>query len=111
MTTIDGITIMERSGKPHMFCNHKNRAVYIINGYNVIYKDPFGNSMANTARHIRINGKSFELNNYGQEIRLSDGTAILLLPKEDIQHLANKTFYDDGQLKIIDFLENKITAE
>jgi hypothetical protein len=111
MKAIQGIVVMEMEDKPYMFCNLKNNAVYITKGNTVTYKDPFGNSMSNTFRQIRINGKSFELNNYEEEIRLSDGTTILLLPKEDIQHLANKTFYDDGQFKIIDFLTNTITAE
>ncbi|MCV9929064.1 hypothetical protein OIU83_15470 [Flavobacterium sp. LS1R49] len=111
MKTIHGITIIGLPEKPHMFCNHENRAVYIINGNDVTYKDPFGNFMSNMPRYIQINGKSFELNTIGEEIRLQDGTTMVLLPKEEIRHLANKTFYDDGQFKVIDFLTNTITEE
>lgn len=111
MRTISGITIMEKEDKPYMFCNHKNQAVYIINGDGVTYKDPFGNCMSNTSSHVRINGKSFELNHYGEEIRSKSGTTIMLLTKEDIQDLANKTFYADEQFKVIDFLTNTITSE
>jgi hypothetical protein len=111
MKTIHGITIMQGEGRPQMFCNHKNQAVYIINNDEVTYKDPFGNSMSNTSCHVRINGESFELNHHGEEIRLKNGTTIILLPKEDIQDLANKTFYDEGQFKVIDFLTNTIISE
>ncbi|PXY46648.1 hypothetical protein [Flavobacterium hydrophilum] len=111
MKAIHGITIMEIEDNPYMFCNLKNNAVYIIKDNNVTYKDPFGNSMSNTFRQIRINGKSFELNSYREEVRLQDGKTIILLPKEDIQYLANKTFFNDEQSKIIDFLTNTIIPQ
>ncbi|PBI82726.1 hypothetical protein BSF41_47340 [Flavobacterium sp. ACN2] len=45
------------------------------------------------------------------EIRKSDGSLIIMMPKEQIEEIANKTFYADGQFHAIDFLTYTITEE
>ncbi|MEN2401929.1 hypothetical protein GKZ90_0019225 [Flavobacterium sp. MC2016-06] len=67
--------------------------------------------MTSSPRSISINLQHFVLQNYGDEIKKSDGTRMIMLPKEEIQEIANKTFYAEGQFHAIDFLTFEITEE
>ncbi len=91
--------------------NSKNSANFRTNNNGYSYTDPFGNVMTSYPCHIRINFEPFKLEKMGDEIRKSDGTRIIMMPKEQIQEIANKTFYADGQFHAIDFLTFTITEE
>ncbi|MDY0989645.1 hypothetical protein SOM12_19590 [Flavobacterium sp. CFBP9031] len=108
--TICGITIMGNIGN-YSFHNSKNGAHFFLKDSNVSYSDPYGNHMTNHACHIRINFEPFRLEKMGDEIRKSDGSLIIMMPKEQIEEIANKTFYADGQFHAIDFLTYTITEE
>jgi len=67
--------------------------------------------MTSSPKNIRINFEHFVLKNYGDEIRKPDGTRMVMLRRIEIQELANKTFFADGQFHAIDFLTFIITEE
>ncbi|WP_035690823.1 hypothetical protein [Flavobacterium sp. F52] len=108
--TINGITIIGSIGN-YSFYNSKNSAHFFLKDNNVSYSDPYGNHMTNHPCHIRINFEAFRLEKMGDEIRKSDGTIIIMMPKEQIEEIANKNFYADGQFHAIDFLTYTITEE
>ncbi|WP_264551003.1 hypothetical protein [Flavobacterium sp. N2038] len=108
---ISGITIMGDSIENYSFHNSKNNASFLIRKNYVSYRDPFGNYMTNSSCHIRINFEVFRLEKMGDEIRKSDGSSVIMMPKEQIQEIANKTFYTDDQLHVIDFLTYTITEK
>ena len=104
--------ISHANGDVWMYQNRKNKAHFTVSeDGNVFYQDSLGNYMASSPRRIRINFELFELQNYGDEIRKPDGTRMIMLPKAEIQDIANKTFYADGQFHAIDFLTYVITEE
>lgn len=83
----------------------------ISNDGDISYTDSFGNYMTSSPRQIRINFEHFVLKQYGDEIRRSDGMRMVMLPKMEIQEIANKTFYEEGQFHAIDFLTFIIIEE
>jgi hypothetical protein len=111
MRTINDILITGR-GNPYIFYyNLENDAHFSINKRGVIYHDPVGNKMTSSSTNIKINSRFFRLEKFGDEIKGSDGTRTIMMPKEKIQEIANKTFYADGQFHTIDFLTFTITEE
>lgn len=111
--TVSGIDLTFHSdGSVWIYSNTQNKASFMISkDGEVFYEDPFGNVMTSSPRQIRINFEHFVLNNYGDEIRKTDGTRIVMLPKIEIRELANKTFYASGQFHAIDFLTYILTEE
>ncbi|PAM93666.1 hypothetical protein B4N84_15400 [Flavobacterium sp. IR1] len=92
-------------GSVWIYDNRKNNASFMVNDSDdVCYNDSVGNYMTSSPRYISINFEHFQLKNYGDAIRKSDGTRMIMMRKEDIQDIANKTFYDEGQVHVIDFL-------
>ncbi|MBS7230937.1 hypothetical protein KHA90_07860 [Flavobacterium psychroterrae] len=67
--------------------------------------------MISYPRTIQINSKVFQLEKMGDEIKLSNGTRYIMMPIEQVQEIANKTFYDKGQFRTVDFLTLIITEE
>lgn len=109
--TINGITIMGNDKENCSYHNAKNGAHFSRNNKGVFYTDSVGNYMSSTPRYIRINFEPFELEKNGDEIRKSDGTRMIMMPIEQIQEIANSTFYDDGQFHVVDFLTFIINEE
>lgn len=109
--TISGITIIGRSNDNYVFQNSKNNAYFSMMNNGISYRDPFGNHMVSYPCQMRINFEPFRLEKMGDEFRGSDGTIIIMMPKEEIQEIANKTFYAEGQFHAIDFLTYTITEE
>jgi hypothetical protein len=109
--TISGITIIGNSNENYTFLNSKNSAHFSIMKDNISYSDPFGNYMSSSSCSIRINSESFRLEKMGNAFKRYDGTMVIMIPKEQIQEIANKTFYEEGQFNAIDFLTFTITEE
>lgn len=104
--------IRKGDGTIWIYKNRKNSASFTVsNDGNIFYDDPFGNYMTSSPRSIRINYQHFTLRDNGDEIKKSDGTRMIMMPKHEIQEIANKTFYADGQFHAIDFLTYTITEE
>lgn len=113
MKKVSGVDLtLHADGSVWIYRNTINNASFMVDkDGDVNYSDPFGNCMTNSACHIRINFEAFRLEKMGDEIRKSDGSRIIMMPKEQIQEIANKTFYADGQFHAIDFLTYTITEE
>lgn len=110
ITTIHNITIMG-SGTNCSYSNNLNSARFSVHDDNVFYHDPFGNYMTNSPRRISINFEVFKLQKMGDRIEKSNGTVMIMMPKEEIQQIANKTFYKEGQFHAIDFTTFIITEK
>lgn len=108
--TISGITIMGTDGNFN-YHNSKNNSHFNVNNQEVSYRDSFGNYMTSSPSHIRINFEHFELKEMGDEIRISDGTVMIMMPRKQIQEIANKTFYAEEQFHAINFLTFEIIEE
>jgi hypothetical protein len=110
--TIDDITFMgsEASFTLH---NGKNNAFTSCNKEkgNIQFRDSVGNTMQNYGSTISINFEVFKLTAIGETIRSSDGTIIAYLSSNDVQELAHKTFYEEGQTQIFDFMSLVFTVE
>nr|WP_294780834.1 hypothetical protein [uncultured Flavobacterium sp.] len=113
MRTVSGIDLTYHTdGSIWIYRNTKNNASFMVSKDGAVsYNDPFGNYMTSSPQQIRINFEHFALKNYGEEIRRSDGTRLIMLLKEEIQEIANKTFYAQDQFHAIDFLTFIITEE
>ncbi|MEP6806467.1 MAG: hypothetical protein ABI892_18205 [Flavobacterium sp.] len=109
--TISGITIFGNSNDNYSFHNSKNSAYFSIAKDSITYSDPFGNSMSSSPCHIRINSEFFRLEKMGDKFRRHNGSMVIMMPKEQIQEIANKTFYYEGQFRAVDFLTFIITEE
>jgi hypothetical protein len=96
-----------------MLLNKKNGGLYTCNKEQnrISFSDSNGNKIFNYSITARINFEMFELSQIGETINLEDGKIIAYLSAKDIQELAQKTFYDDGQTHIYDFMSHKFTLE
>jgi hypothetical protein len=110
--TIDDITIMG-SKDSFMLNNTKNRAHISFDAErnSIHFRDSFGNSMRNHPFTVAINLQVFKLTTLGQTISGTDGSVIAFLSTNDVQELAEKTFYEEGQTRIYDFINQKFTIE
>lgn len=111
--TVSGVDlVLNANGGVWIYQNTKNKASFIVSkDEDFFYEDPFGNYMSSSPRNIRINLEYFALKSYGDEIRRPDGTAMIMLCKEEIQEIANKTFYEEDQFHPVDFVTFTITEE
>lgn len=108
--TYGDILMINQVGYLIEFINLKNNASFCIVKCGVQYYDPFGNTMASYPTAISVNKKIYSLKNYRDEVAIPTGIAVLLYDKE-IKEIANKTFYQEGQFRSIDFVNLTITTE
>ncbi|MBZ4043089.1 hypothetical protein [Flavobacterium hibisci] len=110
--TISEITIIDND-LSLMLHNKKNGASYISNKEhkNISFTDAQANKAFNYPVTISVNSKVFELTEIGQNLNFKDGKIMAFLSTNDVQELAQKTFYEDGQTPIYDFINNKFTVE
>lgn len=101
-TQIDDILIIQQGDDVLEFINSKNDASLHIYNAGVLYCDPFGNSMISYRAAIVKNEKKYSLKKCGDIIDTRDSITIFL-PTEQILEIATKTFYEEGQIHIIDF--------
>lgn len=110
--TIDGITIV---GEVNSFIlnNSKNQSTFRFNAEsgNTSFRDSIGNTIQNHSSTISIDFEVFHLTEVGQTINAGDGNVIAYLSSKDVQELAEKTFYEDGQTRIYDFMNQSFTVE
>jgi hypothetical protein len=110
--TVEGITIIINNDSL-MLTNNKNRAHFCYDSKDgsVRFDDSNGNIVQNHYSTISINSEVFKLTHEGQTINMKDGSMIAYLCDKDVQELAEKTFYKDGQMCIYDFMNLKFTIE
>jgi hypothetical protein len=109
--TIDNITIIGNE-KSFSLENNLNQARANYNAENGIFhfSDPFGNLIQNNSCVILINFEEFKLTKLGQTINRDNGTIIAYLSSVDVQELAEKTFYEEGQNRVYDFINHKFNV-
>lgn len=110
--TTSEITIID-SEVTLMLHNKKNRALYTYNKEQnrISFNDSNGNKIFNYPVTISVNFKVFELTKIGEIISFKDGTIMAFLYTKDLQELAEKTFYEDGQTRIYDFVNHKFIVD
>lgn len=110
--TISEIKIID-SDLSLMLHNKQNRGLYTFNKEykRISFSDSNGNKTFNYSVTISVNFKVYELNQIGETINFKDGTIMAFLSTKDIQELAQKTFYEEGQTRIYDFTDNKFIVE
>ena len=108
--TYGDILMINQGGYLIEFINLKNNASFCIVMSGVQYYDPFGNSLVSYPTAVSANKKIYSLKNYRDEVAIPTGIAVLLYDME-IKEIANKTFYQEGQFRSIDFVNLTITEE
>lgn len=110
--TTSEITIIDNN-VTLMLQNKKNRAFYTCNKEQnrISFSDSNGNKIFNYSVTARVNFEIFELSQIGETISFKDGKIMAYLSTKDVQELAEKTFYEDGQTRIYDFMNQKFTIE
>jgi hypothetical protein len=110
--TIDGTTIV---GDINSFVlnNSKNQSTFRFNAErgNASFRDSIGNTIQNHPSTISIDFEVFHLTELRQTINASNRNIIAYLSSKDVQELAEKTFYEDGQTRIYDFMNQSFTVE
>jgi hypothetical protein len=107
--TINDITINRLNEDTCMFINSLNDAHFNLTNLGVSYTDPFDNFMISSPHNLFVDDRYYLFENVGDHITKLDGTMVILLTKQEIQEIANKTFYAEGQFHTIDFLNFIIT--
>lgn len=110
--TIDDITIIGVN-RTFMLNNAKNKSYFRFNAEsgNASFRDSIGNTIQNHPSTISINFEIFKLTEVGQTINRSNGNVIAYLSSKDVQELAEKNFYEDGQTRIYDFMNQSFNVE
>ena len=114
--TIDGIRITRPKDKHGRYEieNTRTGAYFSINkSINidgkplVFYLDSFDSLMSNNNKlKVTINkDQVIQFKEYQSQILLSNNLSITILPMKDIQEIADKTFYLDGQKHAFDFIK------
>lgn len=96
-----------------MLLNKKNGGLYTFNKEHkrISFTDAYGNKAFNSPVTISVNLKVFKLVQIGQTLNFKDGKIMAYLPTNDVQELAQKTFYEDGQTHIYDFINGEFALE
>lgn len=91
----------------------KNKSYFRFNGESgtASFRDSNGNTIQNHPSTISINFEVFHLTEVGQTINTSNGNVIAYLSNKDVLELAEKTFYEEGQTRIYDFINHSFTVE
>jgi hypothetical protein len=93
--------------------NSKNQSTFRFDteSGNASFRDSIGNTIQNHSSTISIDFEVFHLTEVGQTINVGDGNVIAYLSNKDVQELAEKNFYEDGQTRIYDFINQSFTVE
>lgn len=93
--------------------NKKNNCSFHYNckDNRFFFQDSNDNIIQNYGATISINFQVFNLIHEGQTINRKDGRMIAYLSDKDIQELAEKTFYEKGQMRVYDFVNLKFNID
>lgn len=96
-----------------MLHNKKNGALYTCNKEQnrISFSDSNGNKIFNYSVTISVNFEVFDFTQMGETINFKDGRIMAYLSTMDVQELAQKTFYDEGQIRVYNFLNHTFTVE
>lgn len=110
--TIENISIVINS-QLLMLTNKENNCSFHYNckDNRFFFQDSNDNIIQNYGATISINFEVFNLTRVGQTINRNDGRVIACLSGGDIQELAEKTFYEKGQMRVYDFINLKFNID
>ncbi len=110
--TIDEITISKFSDYITITNNKNNACVdlHIMNN-TIRYHDAFDNYIFSHSCTLQINLDVYQLTELGQTINRNNGSVIAYLPTSDVKELAEKTFYEDDQTRVFDFINFRFNIE
>ncbi|WP_310554553.1 hypothetical protein [Flavobacterium sp.] len=96
-----------------MLYNTRNSSYFSLNTKSmyITFRDSFGNIMQNSSIRIKFYDEAIIINTLGKSINRSNGTVIAFLSNNDVQELAEKTFYEEGQTRVYDFINLKFNIE
>ncbi|HEX8575861.1 MAG TPA: hypothetical protein VF677_06165 [Flavobacterium sp.] len=77
----------------------------------IIFYDFAGNIIQNHPSTVRINSEVSYLTTVGQIININNGSRIAYLSTSDVQELAENTFYEQGQIRVYDFINLKFNCD
>ncbi|MBS7231186.1 hypothetical protein KHA90_09120 [Flavobacterium psychroterrae] len=85
--------------------NKKNKCQFHYNSKSkrFFFQDSNDNIIQNYGATISINFKVYNLTFLRQTINMTNGSMIAYLIDKDIQELAERTFYEERQIRIYDF--------
>ncbi|MDQ6472677.1 hypothetical protein RB619_18715 [Flavobacterium sp. LHD-80] len=75
--------------------------------YAITYRDSYGNVMVNN-KDLKItfnDDEVIQFHEYRSQVCFSNDLSVTELPMKDIQEIANKTFYAEGQYEAVDFVK------
>jgi len=73
----------------------------------IVFYDFAGNVIQNYPLTVHINSEEFHLTAVGQNININNGSLIAYLSTTDVQEHAENTFYEQGQIRVYDFIKFK----
>lgn len=93
--------------------NKKNGGLYTYHKEQnrISFNDANGSKIYNYPQKISVNYKEFELIKKGEIINFKDDKIMAYLSTKEVQELAEKTFYEEGQTRIYDFSNQMFTIE
>ncbi|WP_313375544.1 hypothetical protein [Chishuiella sp.] len=113
MIHIENCVIMGDINEFISIINHQNNAHYRFDKRDgrISYCDPFGNDMFNCPMKISINFELFKLEQEGDILSFKDGSSKSFLSTNDIQEIAEATFFEDNQKSFFNFLTSEFTVD
>ena len=87
-------------------CFRLNRIGQDEGEFTIVYMDPYGKGMLNN-KNLKVSFNKVEVvrfNRYRSQVNFSNNVSVTTLPMKDIREIANKTFFNDDQKRVVDFV-------
>lgn len=110
----DDIEIVYTSGKSISIWNKKNKSYFFCSYANqdfekeIIYRDRNMNILCTNGFSFSYQGNTYEIEEEGDSVNVSDGTIACRLKYDFMKELLNDSFYEKGQYIMYDFIKEKI---
>jgi type III secretion system FlhB-like substrate exporter len=109
---IGGISIINND-RYVVLTNNKNNGefIYRLENESIAYADPSENMIHNRPRIVSVYEEIIETTEKGQIIIAKNGNLVAYLSTKEVLERAEKTFYEEGQTHIYDFINQTFTIE
>jgi hypothetical protein len=93
--------------------NKKNGGLYTYHKEQnrISFNDANGNKIYNYPLTVSVNFQEFQLMEKGEIINFKDDKIMIYLSTKEVQEIAEKTFYEEGQNRIYDFSNHMFNQE
>ncbi|MEO8237643.1 MAG: hypothetical protein ABI576_06000 [Flavobacterium sp.] len=112
LKTIDEISIINNK-RYLVLTNNRNNGCFthrLENG-SIAFTEPSGNMIHNNPRIVSVDFEIINLTEIGQVKIAKSGHLVAYLSTEEVRQRAEKTFYEEGQLHVYDFINQTFTYE